>query len=45
MQGKDFLDEDSAVSYMQMTSYRINVCHTTSTIPVEIPHLKYQISF
>jgi len=45
IQGKDILDEDSAVSYMQMTSYRINVCHATSMVPVEIPLLKYQISF
>jgi len=29
MQGKDILDEDSAVSYMQMTSYRISVCYAT----------------
>jgi len=28
-----------------MTSYGINVCYATSTVPVEIPHLKYQISF
>jgi len=44
MQGKDILDEDSAVSYMQMTSYRINVCHATSIVPVEIPHLIFQIT-
>jgi len=37
--------KDSAISYMQMTSYRINVCYATCTVPVEIPHLKYQISF
>jgi len=44
MKGKDILDKYSTVPYMQMTSYRINVCHATSTVPVEIPHLKYQIS-
>jgi hypothetical protein len=43
-EGKDILDEVSAVSYMQMTSYRINVCHATSIVPVE-SHIKYQISF